>query len=197
MVIETREITFEEYEQMYAGKRYEYVDGRALPMGIEIMNEDGELIVPPPKPQHGLLAMEIAGLLRDIVRPKQLGKLFTEFGFLMQTNPPELRAPDVAFVSQEKLAEVDLGEWLPFPPDLAVEVISEFDRAQDIRQKASSYMAHGTRLLWIVYPDQRIIDVYQPGQPALTVGEKDRLDGADVLPDFSVAVSEIFAVLEN
>ncbi len=197
MVIETREITFEEYEQMYAGKRYEYVDGRALPMGIEIMNEDGELIVPPPKPQHGLLAMEIAGLLRDIVRPKQLGKLFTEFGFLMQTNPPELRAPDVAFVSQEKLAEVDLGEWLPFPPDLAIEVISEFDRAQDIRQKASSYMAHGTRLLWIVYPDQRIIDVYQPGQPALTVGEKDRLDGADVLPDFSVAVSEIFAVLEN
>ena len=79
--------------------------------------------------------------------------------------------------------------------DLAVEVISEYDRAQDIRQKASSYMARGTRLLWIVYPDQRIIDVYRPGQPAVTVGEKDRLDGADVLPEFSVAVSEIFAVL--
>jgi Uma2 family endonuclease len=195
MVIETREITFEEYERLYAGKRYEYVDGRALPMGIEIMNEDGELIVPPPKPQHGLLAMEIAGLLRDVIRPKKLGKLFTEFGFMMQTDPPELRAPDVAFVSKEKLAGIDLGEWLPFPPDLAVEIISEYDRAQDIRQKASSYMAHGTQLLWIVYPDQRIIDVYRPGQPAITVGEKDRLDGADVLPDFSVSVSEIFAAL--
>ena len=32
----TRQITFEEFERIYAGKCYEYVDGQAVPMGAEI-----------------------------------------------------------------------------------------------------------------------------------------------------------------
>lgn len=197
-VAPARAMTFEEFERRYAGKRYEYVEGRAVPMGPEIVNGDGEVIVSPTKSEHGEIALEIGRLMGNLVREGGLGKVFgAETGFLMTQNPPEVRAADVAFVSRERAGQIKPGEWIPFPPDLAVEVISQHEKAADIREKAQSYLEHGTRLLLIVYPDTRLIDMYRPGQPVLTFGVGDVLDGADVLPGFRLDVGALFAILSE
>jgi Uma2 family endonuclease len=190
-----RTIPFEEFERRYAGKRYEYVDGQAVPLGPEIVAENGEVTVSPPKPVHGLIAGEITRLVGNFVRENRLGLVFTEMGFLMQKEPEELRAPDVAFVRRERAGQLDLDNWLPFPPDLAVEVVSEYDRAADLHRKIQGYIAHGTRLLWVVYPDSRQIVVYRPSTSPVTLDAGDTLDGGEVLPGFAARVEEIFAVL--
>jgi Uma2 family endonuclease len=193
------ELTFDEFVQRYGGKRYEYVDGRAVPMGPEMAADEGEVTVGPTKLVHGIIVGRIASIIEQFVYERKLGVVLgAETGFLMQKDPPELRAADVAFVSRERLQAVDdLGDWLPFPPDLAVEVIPEWDKAAEMRRRARRYVTSGTRLLWFVYPQDREVEVYRPGQPVQTLGPDDTLDGGDVLPGFSVAVTEVFAALDT
>jgi Uma2 family endonuclease len=190
-------VTREEYEAKYAGRRYEYIDGCAVPMGPEI-EQDGEVIVSPTKSQHGELAAEVAMLVLNFVRERKLGKVYgAETGFIMDQQTGNIRAADVAFVSRDRSVQIKPDNWIPYPPDLAVEIISESERAGDIRGKALRYMENGTRLLWLFYPDNRVIDVYRPGQPTLTLRPGDTLDGGDVLPGFAASVADIFAILDE
>ena len=190
-----RVMTLEEFEARFAGKRYEYVDGRAVPMGPEISLPNGEVVVTPETAGHGLLVSEIGAAVGEFVCEHKLGQVFAAgTGFWIKLN---IRAADVAFITAERMKAVKRGEWLPFPPDLAVEVISQYDKAQEIRDKAEEYMENGTRLLWIVYPERRIIDVHRSGQPIVKHAAGDRLDGGDVLPGFSIPVEELFAPLDT
>ena len=59
--------------------------------------------------------------------------------------------------------------------------------------KAREYLNAGTRLVWVIWPRRRQVDVWRTGDDeptALTV--EDRLDGEDVVPGFSYPVAELF-----
>jgi Uma2 family endonuclease len=190
-------MTFEEFTEKYAGKRYEYFDGRAVPMGPEASGEDGEVYAAPTKGIHGLLAMESGSLVRNHVREKKLGMVFgAETGFLLRQEPPIMRAADIAFIARERLPGIDLSDWLPVP-DLAVEVISEHDLAKEIHRKVQQCLNAGVRLVWVVYPEDRQVVVYRPGEAAVTLGVGDTLDGGDVLSGFSVTLAALFAILDH
>ncbi|MDW8300704.1 MAG: Uma2 family endonuclease, partial [Anaerolineae bacterium] len=107
-----------------------------------------------------------------------------------------VRAPDFAFVSKARALPVS-GKFYPTAPDFAVEIVSPSDTARQMRRKARQYLAYGTRLLWIVFPDEpdRFVDVYRPEQPILTVQGEQLLEGYDVLPHFALPVSRLFAAL--
>lgn len=194
--VEAKEMTFEEFTRSYAGKRYEYIDGRAVPMGPEI-EQDEEVIVLPNKVEHGLLVAEVSTVLGNFMRAKRLGAVFGgETGFLMSEDPRQVRAADVAFVAQDRLKEVQRNDWLPFPPDLAVEVVSEYDTASAMREKARTYIENGTRLLWIVYPKTREVEVWRPDQPMQILTVPATLDDMDVLPGFSLSLETLFSALD-
>ena len=46
-------------------------------------------------------------------------------------------------------------------PDLAVEVVSPTDRAEELAEKIAEYFQAGVRLVWVVYPVFRLIHVYE------------------------------------
>jgi Uma2 family endonuclease len=79
----------------------------------------------------------------------------------------------------------------PVPPLWVVEIISPTDKATDIREKREIYLKAGI-LLWEMYPQLKSVDVYAPGQPPQTFRLGDTLEGGTVLPEFSLAVSDIF-----
>ena len=54
------------------------------------------------------------------------------------------------------------------------------------------WLRYGARLVWVVRPDARSVDVHREGRPVVALGESDSLDGMDVLPGFSCAVRDIF-----
>jgi Uma2 family endonuclease len=77
-------------------------------------------------------------------------------------------------------------------PDLAVEVLSPSDRKADALAKVVMYLQAGTPLVWLVNPTTRTIVVFRSETNPVTLGERDTLDGGDVLPGFSVPIAEIF-----
>ena len=156
----------------------------------------GDLVVMAPAGgRHGHIAHRLSLFIGNHVLEGNLGRVFAaETGFLLTRDPDTVRAPDVAFVAAGRLAEGELPPgFLQMAPDLAVEVVSPSDSPAAVRSKVQDWLEAGTRLVWVVYPDSRSVTVHnQTGQPE-ELSETDVLSGAPALPEFSVAVRDLFA----
>jgi Uma2 family endonuclease len=142
------------------------------------------------------LALILGMLLNRFVTDNQLGVVVGPDG-LMKLAPGLVRAPDASFVSWDQFPERCLPEEaLPGVfPDLAVEVISKGNTRREMARKRREYFAAGTRLVWMVYPKTRTIDVYTSPADSTTLGGTDTLAGGDVLPGFTLPVATLFANL--
>lgn len=154
----------------------------------------GELVrVTPPGGWHGEVSVETTWHLRTYLSDHPIGRMYTETGFILARDPDIVRGPDVAFVREERLPPPEeRGGFLPLAPDLAVEVISPWDRSAEVHEKVLEYLAAGTRLVWVVHPRGRTVTVYRPDGSARVLREGDELDGEDVLPGFRLPVAAIF-----
>jgi len=164
------------------GFRYELVTGALRKM-------------PPAGSEHGNLAMEVGGQLWQHVKTHRLGKVFTaEPGFHLASNPDTVRAPDVAFVSQERIEEVGLvrGYW-PGAPDLAIEVISPNDTYTEVEEKVFAWLDAGTRMVVVVNPRQQTVTVYRSRTEIANLTETDTLEGQNVVPGWTLPVKDLFA----
>jgi Uma2 family endonuclease len=155
----------------------------------------GELIrMPPPGHIHGRVTMRVAGPLYQHVIANNLGIVYAaETGFLIHQNPDTVRAPDAAFVQQQRVdsaGEIE-GYWVG-APDLAVEVVSPSDSVGYVEDKVAEWIEAGSRLVWVVSPKLRTVTVYRSLTDITTLTEKDMLNGNDVVPGFQMRVSEIF-----
>jgi Uma2 family endonuclease len=101
-------------------------------------------------------------------------------------------APDVAFISKARQPELPRRGYNPIPPDLAVEVKSPTDSKREMRKKAEKYIAFGTKLVWLVFPNEQVVEVYEGSEDVKTLGLDDTLNGGTVLPGFELPVREIF-----
>jgi Uma2 family endonuclease len=142
--------------------------------------------MPPAGGRHSDIALRIGALLLQHVDAHDLGCVCgADAGFILQRNPDIVRAPDAAFVATARIpADGPPKTFWELAPDLAVEVVSPWDRDRQLNQKIHEYFAAGTRLVWVVYPDTRTVYVYRSPQQVRAVGEDGELDGEDVLPGF-------------
>jgi len=163
------------------GHRYELVAGELIQM-----SPSGFL--------HGVIAMTLGRLLSEHAAKYSLGVVCAaETGFKLRHNPDTVRAPDVAFIAQERvLAEGKPERFWPGAPDLAVEVVSPGDRFDEVLEKVEEYLATGTRLVWVVLPRTQSVMVYRSASEAKIVRGDDELSGEDVLPGFICRVKEVF-----
>lgn len=178
---QTQLITADELMRMPDdGYRYELVEGRLIKM-------------PPPKPRHGNVATNLYPL-HQFVRTRGLGIVFlSEVGFKLASNPDTVRAPDVAFIRQERLPATGLPDsYWPGAPDLAVEVVSPDDRMSKVRAKANEWLRYGAGLVWVIDPDDRVVIEFRPGHAPVTLTADQDLDGRDIVPGFRLRVAELF-----
>jgi Uma2 family endonuclease len=83
-------------------------------------------------------------------------------------------------------------------PDMAVEVLSPDDRASRWLERVNLYMESGTKLLWVVDPEEQTIRVFRPGETSLVFRTGDVLDAEPVLKGFELDLADFFAtVLEE
>jgi len=155
-----------------------------------------------------LIGGEIIEVTSNMLASKIAGKILTFIGmYLLQHDighvtgadggymiGGERYIPDVAFIAYDRQAEASTKGYNPNPPDLAVEVISNTKNAEEqrtLRYKIASYMAAGV-LVWVVNPTERRIEVYESGKPMRELTENDTLTADSILPDFKLAVIDIF-----
>ena len=77
-------------------------------------------------------------------------------------------------------------------PNLAAEVVSHNDTAEEVEAKRLDYLRAGVQLLWIIYPENKSVHVYRQSGPPSILGPEDVLSGEDVLPGFACKVAELF-----
>jgi Uma2 family endonuclease len=164
------------------GGRNELVRGEVAPMS-------------PASTKHGEIVFDLGFQLGVFVKANNLGKLYAaETGFTLMENPDTVRAPDIAFVAQARIPSggiPETGFWA-IAPDLVVEVISPYDRASDVQDKMKDYLVAGVRLVWLVDPHSHTVTVYKSLDQVKVLLEEDTLDGGDVLPGFSLPLTELF-----
>lgn len=143
---------------------------------------------------HGGYAMDLGSRIASHVRENGLGRVFAaETGFVLSDETSTVRAPDVAFVAAERLPPAGLpAGYLPFAPDLAVEIASPSNRASDLEQTVLDFLDAGTRLLRVVDPDTRTVTVYRSRDDVRVRRAGEALDGEDVLPGFRIEVATVF-----
>ena len=180
----TKLLTADDLLRLYSqGIRGELVRGelhRTMPTGRE----------------HGELVVNVGFLLGTFVRPRRLGVLFgSDSGIWLERDPDTVREPDIGFISAARAPSgVRVKGYSEEVPDLVVEVVSPSDSAREANERALMWKGFEVRLVWMVFPDTRTVDVYGEDGSVTTLGEGDELDGGDVLPGFSCAVREIFEI---
>jgi len=157
----------------------------------------GEIVEVPSNPYSSKIAGNVFGELYIYLKTNDIGHLTGEAGGYMVGG--ERYAPDVAFISYERQPELATEGYNPNPPDLAVEVISDASNADEqrrLRFKLASYLASGV-IVWVINTDMRLVEVHQAGQPSLQLDERDVLRAESILPDFELAVKDIFPKQER
>jgi Uma2 family endonuclease len=165
------------------GSRYELIKGELKRM-------------PPTGDEHGGVTMELAATLYRHVKLNNLGRVYAaETGFKLESDPDTVRAPDIAFVSIERIqAAGRIQGYRNGAPDLAVEVTSPSNTKREMAEKAKEYFAAGARLVWIVNPKLKSVTVYRSLNDIIMLTEKDTLEGDEVVPGFQIPVAEIFVI---
>lgn len=156
----------------------------------------GELIrMPPAGYEHGVRTVKLTTPLDNHVSARKLGVICAaETGFLLSQNPDTVRAPDIAFISRERIEKTGTVKsyWVG-APDLAVEVLSPGDTVREVEEKVAEWLEAGARMVWVVSPKLHTVTVYRSLTDIVVLTEKDTLDGGDVVPDFQIRVGDIFA----
>ncbi len=142
--------------------------------------------------RHGDVTMRIALEIATYLKTHDLGRvLAAETGFTLARNPDTVRAPDVAFVSNDRLPDPLPIGFAEFAPDLAVEVLSPGDRPGEVLAKVADWLTAGTALVWVVDPERREARVYRADGTEAPLGADDALDGEDVLPGFTCPLGSV------
>jgi len=140
---------------------------------------------------HGTVTMTLSMLLYKHVKASNLGLLVPEVGFKLESNPDTVLAPDIAFIARDRVGTITPG-FCPGPPDLAVEVMSQWDTRPQVERKTALWLELGAKSVWNVNPKNRTVEVNRADYEKRLFQETDELVD-DTVPGFRVKVSDIFA----
>jgi Uma2 family endonuclease len=159
---------------------------------VQIELDEGELItMPPAGMDHGGCEVEIGSILHAYVKQHKLGRVYgADTGFKLRDDT--VRAPDVAFVRAERIAEVHGKGFGKGAPDLAVEVFSPSDSVRQLMRKVKQYFAAGCHTVWIVYPERREVQVLEATGTDRLLQGSDTIDAPELLPGFAARIADFF-----
>lgn len=155
---------------------------------------DGEIVENVVTEEHGIIAVNVSSALHQFVKAYNLGRVMVEVRHRIPDDVSNERLPDVSFTSAGRAMPLVTEGAVPQMPDLAVEIKSPSDRYIGMRQKAAYYLENGSRMVWLIFPEKRLVEVYKPDADIEILNENDTLNGGEVLPNFTLAVKDIFAV---
>jgi len=174
MGVSTSLLTFAEFEQL-----------PDEPGKLELL--DGELIRLPPSRTRN---MRIAERLYEVLRQEldrasgsfRLGFVHMEFGYKIGANA--WLQPDVS-IEYEGQTEND---YLEDAPALAVEVISESNRADQMDRKVKKYLSGGAIEVWVVYPKTQCVWIFRQGQAEEFRG----VLRSEIIPGLTIDLTSLF-----
>ena len=172
-----RKITEEELMRLPKdGRKWELVDGEAREA--------------PAGHKHDAIGIQVAFLLKPFARGRGV-VAGSQAGFRMASG--NVRSPDVSFTRKERMPGGQPSEGFEdFAPDLAVEIISPSEQADEMARKVAEYFGAGAEQVWHLFPETKQGTVYFSPFDMVSFGPEDELDAGDLLPGFSCRVEDLF-----
>jgi Uma2 family endonuclease len=162
----------------------------------ELVN--GRLMVKPSDAEAGFIALNLLFLIQQFVCAHRLGLVFPPDTIyqIFADDPKRIRKPDGSFIRLGRLTnDAPPRGNIRVAPDLAIESVSPNDTAENVQERIEDLLGAGTRLLWVVYPDSRVVMVYRQDGSVSKLGTENEISGEDVLSDFHCRIEDIFKVL--
>lgn len=149
----------------------------------------GEVIrVPPPKGRHGRFESRLVAVLDRYLYARAVALDWDErqgsdardllvgsvdsgeagIRFSLPDDPDQVRGLDVAYLSPEQVARHNArgsDDYIPEVPALVAEVIGSSETATYIDEKVRDYLIGGARLVWLLFPKARTVQVFRPAAP--------------------------------
>jgi len=105
------------------------------------------------------------------------------------------RSPDTAWVLRERLTGLrpqQKQRFLPLCPDFVAELVSPSDSLPALQKKMQEYIDNGSRLGWLIDPENRHVYVYRPDTPVERLEDPATVPGDPVLPAFELDAQAVF-----
>lgn len=153
----------------------------------------GEIGEKMPNQLHGRLVGLLVGELYIYFKRNPSGQIETEVRYRLPGDQHNSRQPDLSVSFDLDTPAVKKGA-VPRMPDFAVEVKSPDDSYTGMRERAAYFIANGSWMVWLIFPEKQLVEVYRPGVDLEILNNSDTLTGYDLFPGFSLAVKDIFAV---
>jgi Uma2 family endonuclease len=172
---ERDDVTIEEAEELAQGHSFELIDGR--------------MVFKMPDRKHSQIQAVLTAKLFNYFEKKPIGQVLPEFSLrLWPESKKRLPTPDIAVFLNENLHEEE--KYATRAPDLAIEIVSDDDRATAVFEKAKMYLEKGSQVVWMVFPTEMRVMIMTPKEWRW---ESKRLACPELLPGFSLEVAKIFS----
>jgi Uma2 family endonuclease len=177
-------LTYDDYLQLPDdGKRHELIDGE-------------HYVTPTPNRKHQAVAMNLSGLIWSSLQKQPIGRVFAA-PFNVIFSDFDVVEPDLLYISNERLAEIETSPWIRGAPNLVVEIGSPSTRKRDETIKRRLYERFGVYEYWVVDPELDSVKVYRriddrfERTAELTLENDDVLTTA-LLPGLGLPLRKIF-----
>ncbi|MFB2834661.1 Uma2 family endonuclease [Floridanema evergladense] len=153
--------------------------------------QDGNIVIIGPSDiVSSEIGVRLTAFLFTWITPRKLGRLFDSSGGFILPNT-DLRAPDVSFVSRERLRQTvrAFGELVP---DLVVEIKSRTDRIKKLQDKIQMFLELGARVGILIDPDEQTVTIYHSGSEATVLNNQQTLTIPELFPSWELPVTELW-----
>jgi Uma2 family endonuclease len=182
MAVQPKRVTVSEFEEFIGrpkneDRRFELLDGRILENALT--------------EELGVFTVNI-GTEFKLYSREYGGRVAVEVRYNNPDDPYNDRIPDVSYTSAARMLPLVKAGAVPQMPDVAVEVKSPDDTYTKMRRKAAFYIENGARMVWLVFPEKRQVEVYYENGDLEILDENGVLDGGDVMPGFTMTVRAVY-----
>jgi len=152
----------------------------------------GEIVKKMVTEEHGVIVGTIVVEIGIYLKSNPIGRLGVEISHRSPNDEFNERLPDISFRKIVNGEEIVRQGAVKSMPDLAVEVKSPTNTYKQLREKADFYLDNGCQMVWLIYPDKKMVEVYHSDADIDILMADEMLLGYDVLPNFELPVREIF-----
>ncbi len=144
MLVKEKAWTYEDYLSLEEEKRYEIINGELFEMPALIL-------------RHQKVIWNLAYVFRRYQEKKNRGDFYLAPVDVVLSQEHVVQ-PDLVFVSKDRLS-IARDKGIFGAPDLVVEVVSPSTFKRDTEDKRRLYAKHGIKEYWLVFPEERVVEV--------------------------------------
>jgi Uma2 family endonuclease len=159
---------------------------------------EGQIIQKPmPQGKHSKLQGKLVTAINEVVETPQIALAFPE---LRCTFGGRSIVPDVAVFAWQRIPldeNGDVANVFPAAPDLTIEILSPDQSQTKVTGNILHCLKHGSKLGWLIDPDERSVIVYPPGQqPELLAEPHLVLPVPEFIAELRLTVGDVFGWLK-